>query len=43
MKRVVWLDKMENIVIDYCKGEDLTDLYALEESGEIVILSEAAA
>ena len=42
MKKVVWMDKMENIVIDYWKLEDMGDLYFLEKCGEIVILSETA-
>lgn len=40
MKKVVWVDKMENIVIDYWKLEEIEDLYFLEKCGEIVILSE---
>jgi hypothetical protein len=42
MKKIVWIDRMENIVIDYWKLEDIGDLYFLEQCGEIVILSETA-
>ena len=42
MTKVVWMDKMENIVIDYWKNEEIADLYFLEKCGELVILSEKA-